>query len=242
MKNKILSIIMVLVLLSTYSMSAQAEVISYKKYKDFKYTKPAYNEISIKIYNGKKIKAVVPEKIKGIKVTCVNLVRAKNLKQIKLSRYVKDACLSKNKALKKVTLSKKNKYLSVKNNMVLNKKKTKLISVLGGYDEIKTPQCVKIVGNCSFYESKVKKVTITKNVKKLCTAFVGCRKLEDVVFEGNSIPNIEDGTFWSDINFHVKSKKIADELIKEMEGMQNVNAHIYVDNELVIEKKLERVY
>ena len=141
---------------------AQAETIKYEKYKKFKYVYADWKSVNIKYYTGKKSNISIPEKINGIKVRYVNLIKAKNLKKINISRYVKGVDLSGNRKLKKVTISSKNKYLSVSNNMVLNKKKTKLLSVLGGYDEIIIPKTVKKIGNCSFYRSKVKKITITK--------------------------------------------------------------------------------
>lgn len=243
MKKKFLSIVMTLVLIISCTASAQAEIIHYKKYKNFRYNKFDYKSINIRYYTGKKTKVTVPEKIKGIKVRYVDLIRAKNLKSIKLSRYVKSAGLSRNKLLKKVSVSKQNKYLSVKNNMVLNKKKTKLISVLGGYDEIRIPESVKIVGNGSFYHSKARKVTITKNVKKIDYCFSYCNKLSEVIFEGNSIPKIAEVAFGShtnEINFHVNSKELAEELLKKLEGKQHFYARIYVGNELVLEKQLTR--
>ena len=245
MKKKILSIFMTLVLIIFCTAPTQAEVLHYKKYKNFKYEKFDYKSINIRYYIGKKKKVFIPEKIKGIKVRHVNLIRAKYLKEIKISRYVKDVCLSRNKQLKKVTISKKNKYLCVKNNIVLNKKKTKLISVLGGFDEIQVPKSVKRIENGSFYRSKVHKVVITKNVTKIDrSAFSYTKKLKEVIFEGYSIPQIGEWAFdsGSNINFHVKNKELAEKLLKELEGKNNLYAHIYVGDELVLEKQIEYDY
>lgn len=112
MKKKFLSLVMTLVLIISCTASTQAEIIHYKKYKNFKYVMSDY-AVAIKYYNGKKAKATIPEKIKGVKVRYVKLIRAKYLKEIKLSRYVKEVSLSGNKRLKKVTISKNNKYLCV---------------------------------------------------------------------------------------------------------------------------------
>lgn len=246
MKKKFLSIIMTLVLIISCTASTQAEVIHYKKYKNFKYLMSAYNAIAIKYYNGKKAKVTIPEKIKGVKVRYVKLTRAKYMKEIKISRYVKEVRLSGNKQLKKVTISKKNKYLCDKNNMVLNKKKTKLMSVLGGYDEIKTPKTVKTLEINSFSRSKVTKVVLTKNVKKIkSTAFNCCKKLKEVVLEGDSIPKINENAFYSasnNINFYVKNKELAEKLLKELDGKRNFYVHIYVGDELVLEKQIEYDY
>jgi hypothetical protein len=200
--------------------------------------------VSIKYYIWKKSKAVVPTKIKGKKVVLVNLTRAKGLKQIRIPRYVKLIDLAGNKSLVKATISKKNKYFSVKNNMILNKKKTKLVSILGGYDEIRIPETVKVVGGYSFFRSKVKKVTITKNVKIIKTgAFERCKKIEEIIFEGDDIPRIEEFPgFSNNINFYVKNKELAEKLLNELEGKEYVYAHIYVGDELIYSKEIVHYY
>lgn len=244
MKKKIIAVIMMLMLVSSNIAMAQAETIEYEKYKNFKYVYADWKSINIKYYIGKKSNVSIPEKINGKKVRYVYLIKAKNLKNIKLSRYVKDAHLARNEKLKKVTVSKKNKYLSVKNNIVLNKKKTKLLSVLGGYDEIVIPKTVKKVGNCSFYGSKVKKVIITKNVKKIETeAFLYCKKLREIVFTGDTIPKIEETAIYSyldEMKFYVKNEKLAKDLIKELEGKFYLNACVYVGDKLVYEKEISK--
>jgi hypothetical protein len=224
--------------------NTSAEGINYYKYKNFKYTDFDYKSVAIKYYIGKKAKAVVPTKIKGKKVVLVNLTRAKGLKQIRIPRYVKFIDLAGNRSLVKVTISKKNKNFSVKNNMILNKKKTKLVSVLGGYEEIRIPETVKTVNGYSFFRSKVKKVIITKNVKLIEDgAFYRSNKLKKIVFEGNTIPKFEWGSlgYTNDKNFYVKNKKLAKKLLKELKGKVNVYAHIYVGKKLFCEKKLEEV-
>lgn len=234
---------MVLILVFSNIHTTQAATIRYNKYKNFKYEYFDRKSIDIKYYTGKKSTVTIPEKIKGKKVRYVYLIRAKHLKKIKLSRYVKDVTLSRNRNLKKVTISKKNKYLSVKNNMVLNKKKTKLVSVLGGYEEITVPITVKKIGNSSFFDSKIKKLTITKNVKEIeSSAFAECKKLREIIFEGDLIPKIADTSFDNNdnkINFNVKNEKLVEELINELNGRFAINAHIYVGEKLVCEKQIK---
>lgn len=246
MKKKIIALVMMLVVMVSNVIPVNAEGYSYEKYKKFKYEYFDETSISIRYYTGKKAKVTIPEKIKGTKVRHVNLIRAKNLKSIKISRYVKDVCLSRNEKLKKVTISKKNKYLSVKNNMVLNKKKTKLVSVLGGYEKIVIPTCVKTITTGSFYHSKVKRVIITKNVKKIeSSVFDECGNLKDIVFTGNKIPKIEECAMYvlqDKINFYVNSEELADELLKEMEGKFYLDVCVYVGDKLVREKEIKFEY
>ena len=242
MRNKILAIIMMLILVFSNIHTTQAATIKYHKYKNLKYEHYDRKSIDIKCYTGKKSTVTIPEKIKGKKVRYVYLIKAKHLKKIKLSKYVKDVNLSRNRKLKKVTINKKNKYLCVKNNIVLNKKKTKLVSFLGGYEEIIVPITVRKIGNCSFYDSKIKKLTITKNVKEIeSSAFAGCKKLKNIIFEGDLIPKIADTSFDNndnDINFYVNNEKLVEELINELDGRFELNAHIYVGNKLVCEKEI----
>ena len=248
MKKKLLSVMMALILLVSSGLPVRGEVIHYKRYKDFKYIKSDYKSINVRYYIGKKKKVSIPEKIKGLKVRYVYLIRAKSLKKIRLSRYVKDANLSKNRNLRRVTVDKRNKYLCVKNNMILNKKKTKLMSVLGGYETIKIPKCVKRLKNCSFYWSKVKKVIITKNVEVIeAGTFTEARKLHEIVFEGNRIPKIGDydaiDSYLPEMKFYVKNEKLADDLLKKLEGKTTLaTALIYVGNKLVRVKKIEYDY
>ena len=247
MKKKLLSVMMALILLVSSGLPVRGEIIHYKRYKDFKYIKSDYKSINVRYYIGKNKKVSIPEKIKGLKVRYVYLIRAKSLKKIRLSRYVKDANLSKNRNLCRVTVDKRNKYLCVKNNMILNKKKTKLMSVLGGYETIKIPKCVKRLKNCSFYWSKVKKVIITKNVEVIeAGTFTEARKLHEIVFEGNRIPKIGDydaiDSYLPEMKFYVKNEKLADDLLKKLEGKTTLTAHVYVGNKLVRVKKIEYDY
>lgn len=239
MKSKIVTIIMAVIMAVSCCGTANAEVIVYKKYKDFKYVREG-KWAGIYYYNGKKSKAVVPAKIKGVKVDSVNLIRAKGLKRIRLPRYAKHIGLSEIPSLKKVTVDPKNKYLSVKNNMVLNKKKTRLVSVLGGYEVIKIPKTVKTLESASFYKSNIKKVIITKNVKRIESPFQDCEKLETVVFEGNSIPQIREKTFGDceHVNFYVKTEKLAEKLLRKLRKKHNIVAHIYVGDKLIYEEQL----
>lgn len=230
-------------ILSLISVSPlQAEGYDYKKYKNFKYRFIDDDAILIEYYLGKKSKIKVPEKIKGIKVKYVFLKRAKNVKEITIPRYVKDVGLGSIKTLKKIKISKKNKYLSVKNDVVFNKKKTVLVNVLGGYNVITVPETVKKLDIGSFRNSRVKKVIITENVKEIGnSAFEHCYRLKTIVFKGNSIPKISYSALSIDdkMKFYVNNKKLGKKLIKELDGKTGGRAYVYVGNKLVYNKKLK---
>lgn len=237
--------IMALILSVSCILSAQAEGYNYKKYKNLKYRLFEENALCVEYYTGKKTKVTIPAKIKGTKVRFVFLNNAKNLKEIRIPRYVKEVDLGAIKTLKKIKISKKNKYLSVENNIVLNKDKTIQQNVLGGYNVITVPKTVKILGRSAFYRSKVKKIVITENVEKIeHGAFEDCKRLRTMVFQGNTIPKIEQMSLFVDgtIKFYVNNKKLAKDLLKELDGKLGTRAHIYVGDKLIYNKKIKMNY
>ena len=230
-------------ILSLISVSPlQAAGYDYQKTKNFKYRFLDDYSLTINYYLGKKTKIKIPEKIKGKRVRFVFLNRAKNLKEIKIPRYVEEVDLGSIKTLKKVKISKKNKYLSVENNIVLNKEKTELKNVLGGYNKITVPKTVKKIGIGAFYRARVKKVIITENVKEIeDDAFEHCYRLKTIVFKGNSIPKISYAALSIDdkMKFYVNNKKLGKKLLKELDGKTGGRAYVYVGNKLVYNKKLK---
>ena len=247
MKKNIFSIFLAIILLVGSVSNVYAGGHDYKRFKKYTYEKTSYKSIAINFYRGKKKSIVIPEKIKKIKVTCVDLFRAKGVKKIKIPRYVKDVCLSRNKSLKKVTIDKRNKYITVSNNCILNKKKTKLLSVLGGYKEIRIPETVKVIDGTPFLGSNVSKIIITKNVKKVTFgAFSKCFKVKEIVFEGDKLPPNMEG--WPSRNwgsklensmkFYVKNETLADKLLEKIDGKSDLYAKVYVGDKLVREKQL----
>lgn len=242
-RKRICCMIMTLILSLSSILPVQAEIHYYEKYKGFKYRLSEVDWLCIEYYTGKKTKVKVPAKIKGTKVREIYLKKAKNLKEITIPRYVKYVELGRIKTLKKVKVSKKNKYLSVTDNIVLNKNKTKMIGVLGGYSKITVPKTVTTIKGNAFYDSRVKKVIITDNVNNIeNSSFENVDKLKTIVFKGNTIPKIEENAFSIDntIKFYVNSKELADELIKELDGKLGTRAHIYVGDELIYNKKIKK--
>lgn len=243
LKKKICCVIMALILSVSSILPVQAEIHYYEKYKGFKYRFFEENSLCIEYYQGKKSKVKVPAKINGTKVRFLFLKKAKNVKEIRIPRYVKYVELGGIKTLKKVKVSKKNKYLSVTDNIVLNKKKTKMVGVLGGYSKITVPKTVKTIKGGAFYSSRVKKVIITENVKNIKNgSFDNVDRLKTIVFKGNTIPKIEYTAFSTSntIKFYVNSKELAKELLKELEGKMWMRVHIYVGDKLIYNKKISR--
>lgn len=169
-------------------------------------------------YVGDKKELTIPTKIDGMKVAeVVSLSRAKNLRTLHIPNGVKvHWALARAPKLKKITVLPSNRRYSVKNNALLNKKGTTLMGYPGGYSTLKVPDSVvRIDGN---FNSKLKKIKLGKNVKKIeyysfaenkslemlvlnrkmqCVgtgAFWECRKLKKVVL-GKSVKRIDYAAF-----------------------------------------------
>lgn len=176
--------------------------------------------LTILNYKGTKREITIPKKIDGIKVTQVwSLSKAKNLQTLHIPNGVEitHAIVTAPK-LKKITVRKDNKEYSVKNNALLNKKGTVLLSYPGGYSTLKVPDSVtkiegsaffgakfravqfgkklKIIENGAFYENyNLKTITTSKNLQTIgITAFYGCTKLRKVVVTKN-VKRIEESAF-----------------------------------------------
>ena len=242
--KRIVCMIMATIITISSTMITDAEGINYKTCNGFRYN---VDGKEINYYVGKKTTATIPAKIEGEKVRDVFLYKAPNLKKLKVSRYVKTIVVARNKKLKKVTIDKRNKYITVSNNCILNKKKTKLLSVLGGYKEIRVPETVKVIDGTPFLGSNVSKIIITKNVKKVTFgAFSKCFKVKEIVFEGDKLPPNMEG--WPSRNwgsklensmkFYVKNETLADKLLEKIDGKSDLYAKVYVGDKLVREKQL----
>ena len=246
MIKKIIATILVMSLTLSSTLLVYGEGHNYIKYKNFKYEKTSYKEMTAYYYVGKNAKGQIAEKVKGIKVRRVYLKKAKNLKELEISRYVSDIDLAGNKKLKKVKVNKNNKYLSVKNNMVLNKKQTKLLSALGGYTEFEIPDSVTYIERYAFNRSNTKKIVVSKNIKELdqC-AFNGATKLTDIYLQGNNVPKIGEDLLSpkiKQINIHVNNESVVENLLKEINGKTEATICVYVDNRLITTKEPYSVY
>ncbi len=74
-----------------------------------------------------------------------------------------------NTSLKKITVNKKNKYFSVKDNVLFNKKKTKLVYYPGTKTNksYSVPKTVKTIGKQAFYFTLLQKITLSGSVTKV---------------------------------------------------------------------------
>ena len=109
------------------------------------------------------------------------------------------------------------------------------------------PETVKIIDGLPFLRSDASKIIFTKNIKKVkLGSFSGCFKVEDIVFEGENIPDMEEcparnygSKLENSMNFYVKNEKLADKLLEELDGKSSLYAKVYVGDKLVREKQLE---
>lgn len=180
---RVLSVLMiVLILISAFSMPASAYGITYYKYKGFVYTDDdvtSKNSVRITNYKGKKTKVTIPTKIKGKKVQSISGYG--KIKQLHIPNGIDVLYIAKAKNLKKITVSKTNKKYSVKNNLLLNKNKTVLYGCPRGNSNPKIPSTVKTIDGRAFYGAKFKEITLLQNVKNIGTAaFAYCKKLVDI--------------------------------------------------------------
>lgn len=234
MKNKLkvaVFFLLILFLLSWTSVESEAGTESTRIWNGFVYTgfegidDPCTNidkskyHLTIINYKGNAKELTIPTEIDGIKVTEVlSLSKAKNLEILHIPNGINvyDAPAFAPK-LKKITVRKDNKKYSVKNNALLNKKGTVMISYPGGYSTIKVPDSVlkieygafdgakfkgikfgkkiKRIDNYAFCENNFKTIETSKNIEIIGNgAFYGCSKLKKVVLN-KSVKKICAGAF-----------------------------------------------
>lgn len=239
--KRIVCMIMATIITISSTMITDAEGINYKTCNGFRYN---VDGKEINYYVGKKTTATIPAKIEGEKVRDVFLYKAPNLKKLKVSRYVKTIVVARNKKLKKVTIDKKNKYLCVKQKTILNKKKTKMLSALGGYKVITVPDSVEKITVGALENVNLKKIIFGKNVKKMSSSVFGdgylCKNLKELIFKGNFCPKIEPDTFFFPgkkvLKITVKNEKIAKELYDQLIDKQDFHGKIYVGKKCIYDQ------
>lgn len=175
---------------SLFSASAGAEVLQKRVYRGFVYTgfmpeddtsgdKSNY-QLTITGYRGKAESISIPAQIGGQRVTGIDL-NNKTVKSIEISNSVTRVDISGLSNLKKITVSKTNGNFSVKNNLLLNKKGTRLIAAPCGLKRVRIPDSVKTIGHRAFSNSRVKTAVFGRNVTYMGTyAFKNCKNLQTV--------------------------------------------------------------
>lgn len=264
--KKILSWTLIMIIsICFYGESLDAAIYTYKKYNGIVYSEDFRDGIVVTNYIGNKKKISIPSKINGKEVVeVIRLKDADKLEKIHIPAGVEYIRVSQAPALKKVTISKKNKKYKVKNNLILNKKGTVVHSSVGTLKNVKIPNTVTRIYTDSFLGSKVKTITYGKKVKTVETyafknckklkavtmntevkkiagwAFTGCNKLSKVVINNTkNAPTIGDFAFYrtkKGIKFYVKNKTVAKQIKKNLKNTGVVNAKIYVGKELVYDK------
>lgn len=222
--------------------NTRATITKYEEYKGFVYTEYNDSSVIIKNYKGKKKKVSVPSKINDKKVIEVSgLKNAVKLERIHIPASVEYIKISQAPALKKVTISKKNKKYKAKKNLVMNKKGTVVHSCVGTIDNVIIPSTVKKIYHQAFEGTRAKTVTLGKKVKTVDTyAFWKCKKLSKVVINNTkNAPTIGDFAFYhakKGIKIYVKNEMVAKQLKKNLKNTGVVNAKIYVGKKLVYDK------
>ena len=256
---KLLCCLMSLLICFCFSIRVSAVEVGYRKYNGFVYTDydNHYGGVTITNYTGTKKVVKVPSKIKKKKVTMIKLGKKKTSAiTLKIPASVRYISVSQSPSLKKVVINKNNKYFTVKNKLVLNKKGTVVRSCPGALTSVNIPNTVNKIYHQAFVGAKVKTVTFGEKVKTIGTyafvdckqlttvtmkmglktignnAFEGCENLSKVVIENTiNSPKIKNFAFNDTkvgIIFEVKNTSVAEQLKNELKGSGVVGAKIYV--------------
>lgn len=140
----------------------------------------------------------------------------------------------------RLTITKDNKYLKVKNNQILSKDGKKLYDVVGWNSDVKVSKTVKVI--CSdFGNGCITKLTLGKKVSKLERyslagySFASKRKIKIILKNKKKAPKIEDRTFDNakNIKFYVQNKKVAKDLKKKLKGSGIKKAKILIGKKVI---------
>ena len=200
-------------------------------------------------YHGKSKNVKIPYKYRKNKIEAVYLndqyynndnsamEKLDKIESIYLPATIEWVGISGLKSLKKVTISKKNEFLKADGKFILSKNGKNLLSAFNvKYPKI--PKTVRNIGGEVFAYSNVRKVTFSKNIKKLgIYMFNGCNRLKEVTIESKTLPKLERGTFdymKKGVKFYVKNKTVAKDLKENLDG-KGTNADIFVKNKIVFE-------
>ena len=195
--KKLLSILLVLIIvISCFSVVASSAGMNYKRYNGFVYSdfdaKDGY--VIITNYKGSKERVTIPTKIKGKKVQC--MTHYGKIKYLHIPDGVEALYIAKAKNLKKVTVSKTHKKYTVKNNLLLNKKKTILYGCPRANTNPKIPKSVKVIASDAFFGAKIKSIKLPNKVKRIETrAFSDCKNLKKITFN-KGLKKIGNQAFW----------------------------------------------
>lgn len=186
-------IIAVIVFSCLFSVFTSAEIFHYGIDNGFKYNSHVKRHVYIINYVGKKRNVTIPKKVDGLKVKSMDGFG--RIEKLHIPAGVEVSNLPYAKKLKKITVSKKHKKYSVRNNLLLNKKRTTLISSLKNNKNPIIPKSVKRIGDKAFASSKIKEFTLPDHINSINNAiFVDCKKLESVSLH-EKILDLPDGLF-----------------------------------------------
>ncbi len=135
-------------------------------------------------------------------------------------KTIADGAFSSNdsKYVKSITLSSSNRYLSIKDGVLYDYNKTKLIYNFGNTSSLVIPSTVKEIAGKAFKMPNVspietvKSVTIPASVETIGNeAFYNCDQLQTVTIQGNSLIYLRDDAFaWCEL---LKSISVPDSVI-----------------------------
>lgn len=192
------AVLSVIILLSSLSLIASAgEVPKRYKHNGFVYSFCGKKQVALRGYVGKKKKITIPKTIKGNKVVDIDLygnpATFKGVEEIHFPNRFGIYGMSGAKQLKKISINKSNPNYIIKSKLLLNKEGTIVLDCPGGLKNIKIPDSVTTISECS--GANLRKVEFGKNVTNVeLHAFSSCDKLTTIKFN-NNLKEIEYSAF-----------------------------------------------
>lgn len=116
-----------------------------------------------------------------------------------------------NNARKDVSNLKHIEGYDVKNNLLIDSDSTLIVGAVSGLSELSVPNCVKVLGEDCFRNSKLERIIIPLSVTTIKSgAFDKCVELKDIVLESENVVDIDENAFYEEsvnaFNIYVPKK------------------------------------
>lgn len=177
---------------------ASAEIYHYGVDNGFKYHSDVPEYVNIINYVGKKKKVTIPTEIEGVKVK--SMLGYGKIEKLHIPKGVEVENLSSAKKLKKVTVASGHEKYTVRNNILFNKNKTKLIYAARNIKKVKIPITVTKFERDAFANTKICKFKMPIQADFLSSdMFKGCKSLKEVTLHVG-VEEISGGAFEDCVN------------------------------------------
>jgi len=184
-KRMVLLFVIMLAIVSLLTNSfVSAEIYHSGEDNGFKYHSDVPEYVNIINYVGKKKTVTIPTEIEGIEVK--SMLGYGKLEKLHVPKGVEVENLHSAKKLKKVTVESGHKKYTVRNNILFNKNKTKLIYAARSIKKPKIPITVTKFEEGAFANTQIRKFKMPIQADFLSSdMFKGCKKLKEVTLHVN---------------------------------------------------------